>query len=129
MNAQYIIPFRKALATPVLIMGVERSLFYYELLVVLALASGTRFGPLLFTIPIIAAVLHSFCVMATRSDPLITALFIRSWRHRPNFHPALSSYERIPPEKVRSSFPDVGMKKQGGRWFRHKLEKLIGKGN
>ena len=127
MHADYVIKFRKALALPVLILGVERKLFFFELVILLSMAIATRLSYLIFFVPLIGLLLHGFCLVATKSDPLISALFVRSRRHYPNYHPALSSPEYMPNEKVLSSFPERGATKHSVSFIKNKLKKIFSK--
>ena len=126
MDANTVIRYRKALSIPVLILGVDRKLFFFELVILASLAISTRFGYLVFFVPLIGLLLHGFCMAATKADPIITDLFIRSRKHFPNYHPALSSPEYLPNERVLSSFPEVGASRHGSMWIKNKLNRLFG---
>lgn len=127
MNANFYIRYRKALHLPVLILGVERKLFFVELLLLLVLAMSTRFSALVFYVPLIGVAVHSFFLMVTKADPLMTDLFFRSRRHYPNFHPALSSPDYEPKPRVPSSFPQMGGSKQNMRQVKQSFSKKGGK--
>lgn len=127
MTTRYLIRYRKALHLPVLILGIERKLFFVELMLLLILAMSTRFSALVFYVPLIGIALHSFFLMATKADPLMTDLFFRARRHYPNFHPALSSPDYEPQSRIPSSFPLMGGSKQNMRQVKQSLSKKGGK--
>jgi type IV secretory pathway TrbD component len=120
LSKNYSIPYRKALNVSIVILGVERRLFFFELILIFSLIMTTRFTHLLIYIPVLAIALHAFFVIATKADPLITEVFRRSWKnrsnsYRPNYFPAKPTMGYEPKNQVLSSFPETGSIKIKGR--------------
>ncbi|GGF93765.1 MULTISPECIES: VirB3 family type IV secretion system protein [Cysteiniphilum] len=124
----YSIPFRKSLNVRVVILGVERRLFYFELILILSMVSATRFSFYLWYVPLAALFLHGFFMYATKADPIITSVFRRTWRNRsswirPNYHPSQPTMGYEPPNRVLSSFPDVDDVKVGKKAISSRFKK------
>ena len=97
-------PIRKALVTPVLVLGTERALLILNLTLCACFFLSTHVSWPAFFTPLLFVLIHAGCVMASKHDPRAVAVFKRSTRYR-GFYPAKGGVLRKVPRRF-SAFPE-----------------------
>lgn len=97
-------PVRKALTTPILVMGTERPLLILNVVICIAFVFATRFTWPAFLGILLFVIIHGFCLMISKHDARAVAVFKRSTRYK-GFYPAQPGIARTYSRKF-NAFPD-----------------------
>jgi len=100
---QYHWDVKRALTTPILSMGTEKSLLVLNVTLCLCFAFATRFSYQAFFAPVLFLVFHAICFRVSKADPRMIAVFKRANRYR-GFFKALPS-ENSPKPRTFTCYP------------------------